>query len=67
MDRLGNVTKLEKDGKTYMLLSDGMWTHYLVDVKENKKSIQLNGINAKDRYFSTVMISLLYQMIMNLI
>ncbi len=51
IDRLVNISKLEKDGKTYLLLSDGMWTDYLVDVKENKKSIQLNGINAKDRYF----------------
>ncbi|WP_311479467.1 hypothetical protein [uncultured Anaerococcus sp.] len=51
MDRLVNVTKLEKDGKTYLLLSDGLWTHYIVDVEENKNSYQLNGINAKDRYF----------------
>ena len=51
IDRLVNVSKLEKDGKTSMLLSDGMWTHYIVDVEENKNSYQLNGINAKDRYF----------------
>lgn len=51
MDRLVNISKLEKDGKTYLLLSDGLWTHYIVDVEENKNSYQLNGINAKDRYF----------------
>lgn len=51
MDRLVNVIKLEKDGKTYFLLSDGMWTHYIIDVEENKKSIQLNGINSSDRNF----------------
>lgn len=51
IDRLVKVTKLEKDGKTYLLLSDGLWTHYIVDVEENKNSYQLNGINAKDRYF----------------
>lgn len=50
MDRLVRVTKLEKDGKTYLLLSDGMRTHYLVDVEDNKNSYQLNGINAQDRY-----------------
>lgn len=32
MDRLVNISKLEKDGKTYLLLSDGLWTHYIVDV-----------------------------------
>lgn len=51
IDRLVNVTKLEKDGKTYLLLSDGMWTHYIVDVEENKNSYQLNGINSFDRNF----------------
>ena len=51
IDRLVNVTKLEKDGKTYLLLSDGMWTHYIVDVEENKDSYQLNGINSQDRNF----------------
>lgn len=50
-DRLVNISKLEKDGKTYLLLSDGLWTHYIVDVEENKNSYQLNGINAKDGYF----------------
>ena len=43
MDRLVGVTKLEKDGKTYLLLSDGMWTHYIVDPENNKESYQLNG------------------------
>lgn len=51
IDRLVNVTKLEKDGKTYLLLSDGMWTNYIVDVEENKNSYQLNGINSQDRNF----------------
>lgn len=51
MDRLVNVSKLEKDGKTYLLLSDGLWTHYIVDVEENKNSCQLNGINSSDRNF----------------
>lgn len=51
MDRLVNITKLEKDGKTYLLLSDGLWTHYIVDVEENKDSYQLNGINSQDRNF----------------
>lgn len=51
IDRLVNVTKLEKDGKTYLLLSDGMWTNYIVDVEENKDSYQLNGINSQDRNF----------------
>ena len=51
MDRLVNVAKLEKDGKTYLLLSDGLWTHYIVDVEENEKSYQLNGINSLDRNF----------------
>lgn len=51
MDRLVNVTKLEKEGKTYLLLSDGMWTHYIVDVEDNKASYQLNGINSIDRNF----------------
>lgn len=51
IDRLVNITNLEKNGKRYILLSDGMWTHYLVDVEENKQSYQLNGINSIDRDF----------------
>ena len=51
MDRLVGVTKLEKDGKTYLLLSDGMWTHYIVDPENNKESYQLNGIDNTDRNF----------------
>ena len=51
MDRLVGVTKLEKDGKTYLLLSDGMWTHYIVDPENNKESYQLNGIDNADRNF----------------
>ena len=51
IDRLVNITNLEKNGKRYILLSDGMWTHYLVDVEENKQSYQLNGISSIDREF----------------
>lgn len=51
IDRLVNITNLEKNGKTYILLSDTMWTHYLVDVEENIQSYQLNGINSIDRDF----------------
>lgn len=51
IDRLVNITNLEKNGKTYILLSDTMRTHYLVDVEENKKSYQLNGINSIDKDF----------------
>ena len=51
IDMLVNVTKLEKDGKTYLLLSDGMWTHYIVDPENNKESYQLNGIDNADRNF----------------
>lgn len=51
IDRLVNITNLEKNGKRYILLSDTMWTHYLVGVEENKQSYQLNGINSIDRDF----------------
>lgn len=51
IDRIVNVTKLEKDGKSYLLLSDGLWTHYIVDVEDNKNSYQLNGINSLSEDF----------------
>ncbi|MBM0046203.1 hypothetical protein JNO63_03760 [Anaerococcus sp. mt242] len=54
IERLIDLTILNKDNKDYLLIKDGLGTHYIIDLEDNNENYQLNNISTVGRDLSII-------------